>query len=370
MEGYATWDDVPAEIRKSLCQEAEEGRGGARKEIGSTHGGHRLWDSAWTPRIRRPDKRLDISTGTFDVSELEDGIALGADPDDLLVVAEALAHLKLVQELGPSRWSHGQPARGAPRAGEQTLLRLERLRERLHEEGSAEALRDRRPLPPGILLPDGHGRAHKRNSRRAPRKALLDAVVRVERERFRVTREAEWASLRLQGYGVGEIAKLAGVSASTVSESAAVRLASSLVETALAMLAVESNNKTELARKIDVDPQRVQRAAREVEMMSDAGREPPPDADVVDTRPWNLRKQSRGLLEVRPPSLPELAMGMEPDRAVRFGKLVQLVADSFAGREPTMLFRHEEPHVQLLRDMPQRYFGGHRHRHRHRRASG
>jgi hypothetical protein len=217
-------------------------------------------------------------------------------------------------------------------------------------------------LPPGVLLPDGHGRPYGRNSRRAPSKELLDAVVKAERERFRVTREAEWASLRLQGYGVVEIAKRAGVSASTVSETAAVRLASSLVETALAMLAVESANKTELASKMRLDPQRLQRAARGVEVMPDTGPEPPPNADVVDTRPSNLREQSRGLVEREPPSLPELVMGLERDRAERFGKLVQLVADSFAGREPTMLFRQEQPHVQPPRHDLLGYFGGHRHR--------
>jgi hypothetical protein len=361
LDGYEKWDDIPAQTKKALREEAEKAQRAAQSEIGSTHGGHRLWESAWTPRNRRLYRRLDLSTSTSEVTESGDGAVLGPDPDDLLVVADALSHLKSVQDLGPSRWRDGQPARGAPRAGEQTLLRFERVCERLREEGSADALRDRRPLPPAILLPRGHGRAHGRNSRRAPRKALLDAAVRVERERLRVTREAEWASLRLQGYGVREIAKRAGVSASTVSETPAVRLASSLMETALAMLAVESVKKVELASKIRVDPQRVQRAARRVELTPDTGPEPPPDADVVDTSQWDLRKHSQGLLEPEPPSLPKLVMGMERDRADQFGKLVQLVADSFAGREPTMLFRREEPHAQRLREIPQRHFGGHRH---------
>jgi hypothetical protein len=364
VDDYGNWDDVPSKIRQSLCEEAEKARREARKEIGSTHGGHRLWESAWTPRSRRPYRRLDLAAATPDVPVL-DGVVLGPDLEDRLVVHEALAYLKSVQELGPSRWRTGQPGRGRPRSGEQTLLRFERVRERLHEEGSAEALRDRRPLPPGIVLPAGHGRRYGRNSRTAPSKKLLNAVVRAERERFRVTREAEWASLRLQGHGVVEIANGAGVSASTVSETLAVRLASSLVETALAILAVESVNKAELASKIRVDRQRVQRAARQVEEMPATGPEPPPDADVVDTGPWDLREQSRGLFERGVPSFPELVMGMERDRAERFGKLVQLVADSFAGREPTMLFRREEPHVQRLREIPQRHFGGHRH---HRRA--
>jgi hypothetical protein len=362
MEGYAKWDDVPAQIKRSLCEEAEKARTTAGNEVGSTHGGHRLWESAWTPRSRRRYRQLDLTTGMPEVSESENGVVLGQDSDDLLVVSEALAYLKSVQELGPSRWRNGKPAQGAPRAGEQTLLRLERVRERLHEEGSAEALRDRRPLPPGILLPRGHGRKYGRNSRPAPRKTLLGAAVQAGRERFRVTREAEWASLRLQGHAVREIAERACVSASTVSETGAVRLASSLMETALAILAVESLNKAELAGKLGVDPQRAQRAARGVQLMPDTGPEPPPDADVVDTKPWNLRTQTRGVWEGEPPSLPELAMGMEHDRAVQFAKLVQLVADSFVGREQTMLFRREEPHVQRLRrDVTQRYFGGHRH---------
>jgi hypothetical protein len=148
------------------------------------------------------------------------------------------------------------------------------MQQRLREEGSAEALRDRRPLPPNILLPGGNGRAYGRNSRPAPRRALLDAAVRAQREFFLVMREAEWASLRLRGFRVREIAKRAGVSASTVSETPAVRLASSLMETALAILAVESANKVELASKIRVDPQRVQRAARRVEFTPDQGQNP------------------------------------------------------------------------------------------------
>jgi hypothetical protein len=357
--GHLEWDDVPADIKQSLLDEAERAGAAARADLGSGQGGGGLWSPAWAPAVRRSYSRLVVTTRALDDFESTIDLLVRGDP---FTVAEALTDLTSVGDFGPVRWKDGEPMRGAPRAGERTLLRVERVRERLHEEGSAEALRDRRPLPPGIVLPDGHGRAHKRNSRPAPRRVLLKAVVRAERERFRVTREAEWASLRLQGHGVGEIAKSAGVSASTVSETASVRLASSLIETALDLLAVESDNKTELASKIRMDPQRVQRAARGVEVTPDTGPEPPPDADVVDTKQWNLREQSRGLLEREPPSLPELVMGMERDRAERFGKLVQLVADSFAGREPTMLFRREEPHVQRLREIPQRHFGGHRHR--------
>jgi hypothetical protein len=81
----------------------------------------------------------------------------------------------------------------------------------------------------------------------------------------------------------------------------------------------------------------------------------------VDTKPRNLSEHSRGLLEGEPPTFAELASGLERGRAEQFGKLVQLVADSFAGRKPTMLFRSEEPHLQRPRNDPPRYFGGHRH---------
>ena len=60
------------------------------------------------------------------------------------------------------------------------------------------------------------------------------------------------------GWKIEAIAEHASVASSTVSETAAVRIASSMMETALALLASESSNKTELARRIDLDPQRVQ----------------------------------------------------------------------------------------------------------------
>jgi hypothetical protein len=363
LEGFLAWSDVPEDIKKSLHNQADKARVAALEDIDPARGGGGgLWDRPWIPAVPRSYLRLDFTTRALDAFESGiDRIMRGNSS----LVAELLPDLRIVGEFGPRRWKDGKPLVGAPQAGEQTVLRLRRMRERLCEEGSAEAVRDRRPLPDHVLLPRGHGRRYGRYARRAPRIALLKAAVRAERERLRVTREAEWASLRLQSYGVREIAKRAGVSASTVSETPAVRLASSLMETALAMLAVESVNKVEVASKIRVDPQRVQRAARRVELTLDTGPEPPPDAEVVDTSQWDLRKHSQGLLGLEPPSLPQLVMGMERHRADQFGKLLQLVADSFAGREPTMLFRREEPHVQRLREIPQRHFGGHRH---HRRA--
>jgi len=185
---HLDWDDVPADVKKSLLDEAERARAAALEDLGSGHGGGGLWNPAWTPAVRRSYSRLVINTRALDEFESAIDLVLRGDP---LTVAEALTDLMFVGDFGPVRWKDREPMRGAPKAGERTLLRFERVRERLHEEGSADALPDRRPLPPGILLPDGHGRPHKRNSRPAPRRVLLKEVVRAEHERFRVTREAE-----------------------------------------------------------------------------------------------------------------------------------------------------------------------------------
>lgn len=359
LEGYRNWDEIPEDTKQSLYDEAEKARAAALEDVGlGRGGGGALWDSPWTPKVRRSYARLAVTTRPLSLSESATDVVLRGDS---LVVAEALANLTVIGEFGPARWKDGKPLRGAPRAGEHTLLRLTRMSQRLREEGSAEAVRDRRPLPEDVLLPGSHGRVYGRYSRRAPRMPLLYAASQAERERFRVMREAEWASLRLQGYRVREIALRAGVSASTVSETGAVRLATSLVGTALLLLAGEGANKSALARELDVDPQRVQRATRDVEPMPESGPEPPPDADVIDSGPWDLRKYSRGLVE-EPPSLVELVKGLAHERAEKFGKLLQLTADSFAGREPTMVFRRGEPHVQRPPKIPLRHFGGHRHR--------
>jgi hypothetical protein len=365
LEGFLAWSDVPEDIKKSLLNQADKARVAALEDIDPARGGGGgFWDRPWIPAVPRSYLRLDFTTRALDAFESGiDRIMRGNSS----LVAELLPDLRIVGEFGPRRWKDGKPLVGAPQAGEQTVLRLRRMRERLREEGSAEAVRDRRPLPDHVLLPGGHGRRYGRYSRRAPRIALLKAAVRAERERLRVMREAEWASLRLQGYGIGEIAQRAGVAASTVSETGAVRSATSLVETALAILSSETTNKAASARDLGIDPQRLQRAFRGVEQTPETGPEPPPGADSLDTRPWDLREQAHGLIEGPIPTLVDLVGGLEGHRAEWFGKLLQLCADADAGREPTRLFRREEAHVQQRPpEIPLRYFGGHRHRRRRR----
>jgi hypothetical protein len=363
LDGLFTWNDVPEDLKKSLQAQADKARATALEDIGSARGGGGLWDGSWTPTVSRSYARPDLATRALDAFES------GIDRimrDSSSVGAEALPDLRIVGAFGPRRWKDGEPLRGAPQRGELTLLRLNRMSERLREEGSPEAVRDRRPLPKDVVLPRGQGRRYGRYSRPAPRNPLLKAAVRAERERLRVVREAEWASLRLQSYGVGEIAQQAGVAASTVSESGAVRIATSLVETALALLSGETTNKAKSARDLDINPQRLQRVARAIEQTPETGPEPPTGSDSLDTRPWDLREQAHGLIEGPIPTLVELVGGLEVGRAEWLGKLLQLSADAGAGREPTRLFRREEPHVQRVPEIPSRHFGGHRHRLRRR----
>src|SRR5215216_1118107 len=159
LDGVLSWSDVPDDLKKSLHDQADKARVVALEDIDPARGGGGgLWDRPWTPALRRSHTRLDLTTRELDVFESEiDRLVRGNSS----VGAEApSADLRVVGGFGPSRWKDGEPLLGAPEAGEQTLLRLTRMRERLGEEGSPEAVRDRRPLPGEVLLPGGHGRVH------------------------------------------------------------------------------------------------------------------------------------------------------------------------------------------------------------------
>lgn len=345
LDGFERWDDVPSELRKQVQREAECGNFEVLTRF----------TSATERGIEADAPSIEWSSGVGPVYRRN----LRADP----VTAGLIADSRLsVVDVAAKRWKKGAPAQGRPSAGDVTILRLTRMVERLHEEGSAQAVADRRSLPEQLALPPGHGRRYGRHARPKPSSSLVRAGVAGERERARVFREAEWASLRLQGRGIGDIASLASVSPSTVSESAAVRLASSLRDTALELLAVDSPNKTELAGELGLDPQRLQRAARRLDEHARGELEPPPDSDTPDPRAWDLREHALGLVH-EPPTLDELATGLSSERAERYGKLLQLAADSAAGREPTMLFRREPERPRRLKAQQEltRTFGGHRH---------
>lgn len=348
LDAYPRWNFAPDDLRDALLREAQAELSEAMKELGVARRDSAYPQDGVAPWLvsKAPNAKRELF------------------PSDPVTAAWVVADGLTVIDSRVRRWKDGEPGRGRPRAGDATSLRLGRMLRRLREEGSAEAVRDRRSLPADILLPGGHGRRYLRHSRPAPSATLLALSARVERERTRVFREAEWASLRLQGLGVRGIADLVGVAPSTVSETPAVRLADSLRRTALELLSVESVDKARRARQIGLDPQQLQRAARRLEAEARAEPEPPDDASVAGQGVWDLSEHGLGLLSGGPPTLGELVVGLTPERADQFGKLLQLVADASAGREPTMHFRVEPEraaptvHAEALI----RQFGGRRYR--------